>query len=360
MKIQGWMKIILIPMLLPTVALSAERQEFYNGVRQLGMGGAVIAVVNDETALLSNPAALGKLRDSFLTLVDPEIEGNMNVERLLGAEFYNGLDPQFALDKMKDNPGKRLHLKGQVFPSLIFPNFGVGLHGKYIVDSEVREDGSAFEYNYLNDWSAVAGFNFRLFDGRLKIGTNIRYTNRSEVKRDDMDPNSTDLKISSLASEGVGVGSDVGMILTAPVKFLPTLALVWRDVGNTKYDFAKGMMSSTEGRPETVKSTLDVGLAFFPILGKNTRSSWTVELRDVLTEASETEPIMRRLHGGFELNYADALFLRAGMNQKYWTAGFELAMFNYQLQVASYGEEVGTHLTPKEDRRYVMKFSLRF
>ena len=40
--------------------------EFYRGVRQMGMGGASIAVVNDETAPLSNPNGLGRLRDYFL------------------------------------------------------------------------------------------------------------------------------------------------------------------------------------------------------------------------------------------------------------------------------------------------------
>lgn len=326
----------------------------------MGMGGAIVATVNDETALLSNPAALGKLRDSFITVLDPEVEGNMNVERLLGLEFYKGLDPQFALDKLEEQPGKHLHLKAQMFPSLIFPNFGIGLHSKYVVDAQVNEAGTAYEYNYLNDWSAVGGFNFRFFNGILKVGANLRYTNRTEVKRTDIDPSSTDLKISELSSEGIGVGSDVGVILAAPVKLLPTLALVWRDVGNTSYDMQEGMFNSTTTRPETVKNTLDVGLAVFPIHGKRTRSTWTVELRDVLTEDSDTETLMRRFHGGFEINYADALFLRAGANQKYWTAGLELAMFNYQLQAATYGEEIGTDAAPKEDRRYVLKFSFRF
>src|SRR5690606_32034891 len=147
MKLHGWkiksLKFLLIPsLLIPALTWSQERYEFYNGVRQMGMGGAIIAVVNDETALLSNPAALGKLRDSFITVFDPEIEGNMNVERLLGVDFYKATDPQFVLDKLKDNPGKRLHTKAQVFPSLIFPNFGIGLHTKYIVDAEVNEPGT--------------------------------------------------------------------------------------------------------------------------------------------------------------------------------------------------------------------------
>lgn len=48
------------------------------------------------------------------------------------------------------------------------------------------------------------------------------------------------------------------------------------------------------------------------------------------------------------------------MNQGYWTAGAEMSMFKYQLQIAAYGEEVGTRDVKKEDRRYVGKFSWRF
>jgi len=108
---------------------------------------------------------------------------------------------------------------------------------------------------------------------------------------------------------------------------------------------------------------VDVGIALFPISSKRTRVSWTAEYRDVLT-ASEEFDVYRRIHTGIELNIADALFLRAGMNQRYWTAGLEFAMANYQLQAATYGEEIGTAtattITPREDRRYTLKFAFRF
>jgi len=334
--------------------------ESYSGVRQMGMGGAVIATVNDETALLSNPAALGKLRDTFVTIFDPEVEGNLNVERTLGVNFYKASDPQFVLDSIERDPDDRVHLKTQVFPSIIFPNFGIGLHGNYVMDAKLDSVNSKYEYNYRNDWSAVAGLNFRLFSGRLKIGANAKYTNRGEVKRTDLDPAATDLSLKDLISEGVGISSDVGMIFTMPTVWLPALAVVWRDAGDTKYNVQQGMFNSTTEFPDSVKNSLDVGLAVFPIHSNNFRSSWTVELRDVLTEDAEAEPVMRRIHTGFELNYADALFFRGGMNQRYWTAGFEIAMFNYQLQAATYGEDVGTADLPEEDRRYVLKFSYRF
>ena len=60
------------------------------------------------------------------------------------------------------------------------------------------------------------------------------------------------------------------------------------------------------------------------------------------------------------MNFSDAFFFRAGMNQRYWTSGLEFDMLNYQLQAATYGEEIGTATAHKEDRRYTLKFVIRF
>ena len=52
------------------------------------------------------------------------------------------------------------------------------------------------------------------------------------------------------------------------------------------------------------------------------------------------------------------------MNQRYWTAGFEVASEKFSWQIASYGEEVGTTVngvtTNKEDRRLTTKIAIRF
>ncbi len=342
-----------------SVSLAQERYEFYNGVRALGMGGAMVGVVNDETALISNPAGLGRLRDYFITVADPEIEGNSNVERVAGTDVAEMFNPQDALDKLRTKPGVRYHQKVQVFPSVVVPNFGVGLHGKYVVDAEVNEAGTAYLYNYTNDFAGVMGFNFRIWDGIIKFGANVRLINRVEVREADLAPSSTNLKLRNLATEGVGVGSDVGLILTAPIQFLPSIAAVWRDVGHTSYNIQNGYVFDKEERPQLTKQSVDVALSLFPIHGKGWRSAWTVEYRDVLT-ADEEDAHARRLHAGVEFNFADAIFIRGGMNQRYWTAGFEVASFHYQVQAATYGEDIGTVQEPREDRRYVLKVSIRF
>ena len=357
-------------------ALAGERYEYFNGVRMLGMGGAGIATVNDETALLVNPAGLGKLRDYFITIADPEVDIGSETEQIAGKDIAKVTNPQDALAMGNANLDRHLHSRAQVFPSIVIPNFGLGLFGKYEVNSEVREgsQGGAnqFKYHYRNDWAGVLGTNVKLFSGILKLGANVRATNRVEVQRDDIDVNSTGLTLKSLAKEGIGVSSDVGILLTAPIMWLPTLAAVYRDVGNTKYDYQKGMFMDTAERPDTTKASLDVALAIYPIASKRVRSSWTIEYRDALnndplfvvdengTMTKTKEKATRRLHGGFEYNFADAFFIRGGMNQSYWTGGLELSMMNYQFQAASYGEDIGTPDKPREDRRYVVKFAFRF
>ncbi|MGE3385597.1 MAG: hypothetical protein AB7K41_02595 [Bdellovibrionales bacterium] len=343
------------------LAHAAERYEFYNGVRQLGMGGAGVAVVNDETALLLNPAGLGKLRDYFVTVADPELEGSANAATLAGTDLLNMFKPQPMLNKLNQvaNRDKRLHLKAQLFPSIVVPNFGFGVYGNYTADGRVDAAGTNYELHYNNDYAAVFGFNFRLFDGIIKLGAVARAINRVQIDRIDIPANSTGLTVDNLAQEGFGVAGDVGLILAAPIAWLPTIAAVWRDVGGTSYNLKEGMFTSAITIPNHTPQTVDVAFALFPIASKRTRVTFTGEYRDVLTTGDEDDQ-MRRVHAGIEMNVADAFFLRAGMNQRYWTAGLEFAMQNYQLQAATYGEEVGTATITQEDRRYVFKFAFRF
>jgi hypothetical protein len=159
-------------------------------------------------------------------------------------------------------------------------------------------------------------------------------------------------------NEGAGFGSDAGLILTAPLTYLPTIAAVWHDIGNTNYSNA-GMFYNGRPRPETSKGTVDVGISFSPILGNYVRMQITGEYQGVNT-LSDEEDKAKRIHAGLEFNFYDKLFIRGGWNERYWTAGLEIAAVNTQLQFATWGEEIGTATTHKEDRRYGAKFAFRF
>lgn len=351
--------------LLILLALSAEPAraqefaDFYTGVRQLGMGGAYTAVVNDETAILTNPAGLGKVRDYTFTIIDPEIHGSFENTKVAKLDnFTKVFSVQGLLDALNQSKGTHWHAKVQVFPSFIVSNFGIGLHAKYSYDAEVSEDGTIYRLDYVNDYAAALAYNFRFFGGILKLGVAGRLVNRVEV-HEDLDATATSLELDTIAREGMGFGSDIGVILTAPVVLLPSISAVVRDVGGTSYTLSDGLFHSTEFRPERTSQRIDAGVAIFPILANHVRATLTAEVHDVTT-LSEEENKMKRFHAGGELNVADFFFLRAGANQGYWTAGIELASESFQLQAASYGEELGVGANKKEDRRWVGKFTLRF
>jgi hypothetical protein len=328
--------------------------EFYRGVRQLGMGGAYVAVVNDETSLLTNPAGLGKLRDLMFTIVDPELSGSFNDTQI--ATLSNAskvMDIQTLLDTLNQNKGLHWHAKAQLFPSFVGPNFGMGVLGKYSYDAEVNKAGTNYRVDYTNDVAPVIGYCFRFFDGIVKLGLDARYVMRTEIAK-DIPPTSTGLTIGSLANTGSGLAADSGLIITAPIVYLPTLAVTVRDIGDTHYN-----LRSTVGTPRPTLQSVDAAIAFFPILGNHSRMTITGEVHGLATLSKETN-VMRRVHAGLEFNIADFFFVRGGMNQFYWTAGIELASERFQLQVASYGEDIGTSTTPREDRRWVGKMAIRF
>jgi hypothetical protein len=222
----------------------------------------------------------------------------------------------------------------------------------------MSNDGTTIDTNYRSDLAFILGFNFRLWDGRIKLGFNTRLINRVEVQNSAVSAAGS-LAYKDIGSEGVGLGTDIGLILAAPWEYLPTVSAVLRDVGGTSFDKASGVRLSTTNRPNIVKQDLDVAVALFPIHTNNVRSAWTIEYRGLLTAEDETDKA-KLLHAGFEMNFGDVFFFRGGYNQRYWTSGFEISSERTQWQFATYGEEVGTSANPREDRRYTIKFAYRF
>lgn len=354
--------ILCIGVLLSAENLYAQADEvrqYYNGARSWGMGGAGIAVVNDETSLLINPSGLGKLRDIYGTVFDPELEGSANWTELYRATpFSNPVDPDKVADTVIQNPGNHFHAKAQFFPSFVVRNFGVGILARRVLDARVDSPGLNYSQYYQDDLALLLGFNFKLFGGRVKLGATGKVISRIEMNNTIPIATGT-FGLDANASEGVGVGFDAGLTLSAPWAWLPTISAVARDIGGTKYDSASGVRRSSATRPATVAQDLDLAVALFPIHSNKSRSSFTIEAQKLQAMQVSSDK-MKYAHIGYEYNYADLLFLRAGMNQRYWTAGFEIASERFQIQYSYYGVDIGPDGAPEEDRRWVWKISYRF
>lgn len=355
--------LLLITLLNVQIIEAREKFEFYNGIRSLGMGGASIAVANDETSVFSNPAALGKLRDPFITIFDPELHFGADTSSFVSGFSFDVLSLDGLTEKISEHPGRNFHLKANLFPSIAVPNFTFGVLLKYDINGTVDSENDEIDLNYTQDFAAVLGYNLRFWDGRIKVGFSGRYINRAQITDQNPIPLSDagNVEFDQLAQNGGALAADAGVILTAPWKWLPTLAVTVRDIGNTSFGLGSGFASGNGEQPDTVEQSIDAAIAFFPIMSNRTRSTFTIEMRDILSDDQEDkDDIMRLFHAGVEFNIYDVLFLRGGWHQRYWSAGIEFVMARLQFQLATYGEEIGTASANQEDRRYALKFAYRF
>lgn len=339
-------------------AHSQELHEFYNGSRAMAMGGAQIAVVNDETALLSNPAGLGKLRDYYGTILDPEADFGQNLNGIYTASpFTSPFDPAQVATSLNSSRNTYYHARAQVFPSFVVKNFGIGVYYRYLLDMRMNSTGTSLSTFYWEDAALLLGYNFRFFDGRVKLGFTGKLISRIEIDKQIALPASVTLQ--NQASEGAAVGGDIGLNLAGPWHWIPTLSVVARDVGSTQFTAGKNVRMTTTGIPNKITQDYDIAFAVFPIHANRTRSSFTIEVQKYLAAVQSTDQL-RYLHVGWELNQSDFFFLRAGMNGRWWTAGLELATEKIQFQLTTYGEDIGQGTTSEEDRRYIFKFAFRF
>ncbi|CAM6001622.1 unnamed protein product [Sphagnum balticum] len=338
-----WIGVGLIPlamMLSGSVALSSEYYPFFHGVRADGMGGAAAAVVDDETALFLNPAGLGKLRGPYLTPLNLQIESNFETQSLLlsnSGDLNFATNPQGLLNAAQKAPDQHLHAEAQTMPAFVTTNFGIALYDRYSSDSMLTSATNTYHLDYFNDVGATIGYSFRLFDGILKIGVAGKVIDRTYVSQ-DFSSTTTNLSLSSIASEGTGVGWDGSAMLTLPWRYLPTLTAVFHDVGGTKFTLNNGYFYKTGTTPPVQPQEVDVAAALFPIVGKHTRTSFTVEIQN-LANLCTADPLWN-FHAGAEINFGDVFFIRGGLNEHYWTAGLEFDILHNQIQLASYGEDI--------------------
>jgi len=353
-----WKFLIFLTLIGTTQSLRADF-EFFRGVRQMGMGGASIAVVNDETSLLSNPNGLGRLRDTITTVFDPELTASTgDLRPLYGTMGLGALSPDTHYDNLESTQGRPNAFKSQFFPSIVMPNFGIGLLAKHEVLATRNTDGT-FDHRYQNDYSLNLGYNLSFWGGRIKLGFVGRFINRVEHEG-VLDPAVDSLELESFAQEGQGISGDMGLTLAAPWTMIPTLTFLVRDVGGTSFSFGSGALGySQNGNPAFVSQSVDVAFALFPIFSNDSRGALTVEYRGV-DNMENIESHMDRLRIGGEVNMWDAFFFRAGYYNNSWTAGFEYANSLIQWQLASYSEKVPVGSLFLDDRRAVVKFGVRF
>jgi hypothetical protein len=333
-----------------------ELRELFRGARSQAMGGASVAIVDDEESLYLNPAGIGGLTRYGVQYMAVDVDVAQEVvSSLMGGEgspFSGGLSG----DSISAFMGKDTYGRVQITPTILMTNFAFGI----LMDGQaaVYAENPALPYvtlGYQTTNGIQAAYGVSLFKRRrsqhdLRIGVGAKVLWRRGGYR-----RLTTLALTQLSSEslaqiagnwGMGIGADLGVQYVNQLnpKLKLSWGLAWTDIGDTTF---------SGGEPDPITSNLSMGVGAVWEAGK-ARVSLAYDYRHMLDETDWR----KRNHLGTEIALP-VLSLYAGLNQMNLTYGVGFDAWLFRVTALSYAEEIDPYLSQDASRRYMLKLALR-
>lgn len=360
----------------------------YIGARPMGMGNAFVAVANDYNAILYNPAGLARMTEGevnlFLDVGASSTLPSMSKD-LQDAQATPGSDAdkqQAMLDLLRESYGKTIGLRTTLFSAFwARPGFGIA-----VIPADLKLEGVLHQSVgpaidttlYLDSTVALAyGDNFRgIQSGKLSWGVTGKLINRGYFSKSmnfvELASDSNLIKASDVR-EGFGIDADIGFLYTPVLPSQgffslfrlarPSFGLVVRNIAETKFSNSMKLLNkeASELPPEQMHRVIDIGTRWeYPEL-------WIFSGRGVMDFKNLLHPATsprKSLHLGFEFDWAVASWwkgaYRVGLNQGYVTGGVSAMFTLFNLDVVTYGEDVGTFSTPQENRMYSVRLNMNW
>lgn len=141
-----------------------------------------------------------------------------------------------------------------------------------------------------------------------------------------------------------------------------TFSLVARNVLGSNFTKQKLINKDATEAPEKLNTVFDVGSQYeFATFGSLTLRAM-IDFKNLNHKQATT--MEKVTHAGVEFDYSPSGWFktqfRAGLNQTYFTAGTTLLLGIFNIEAATYGEEVGTANNKLENRVYAAKLGMNF
>ncbi len=335
---------------------SAHVRELYRGARATGMGGAFTGLADDEQAIFYNPAGLAGITRPTFHAGSVLLEGSADFISSPGAlSELSGFGPASVNAFM----GKNVYGRGQVTPSLVFPNFGISL----VIDGQAAFFARnkslpwlTLGYQNTNGVQAAAGFSVfgkrRRANNDLRIGAAAKMLwRRGGYKRLSMQEvfNASKNTIGDVTGPfGKGYGADLGTQYVHEMNKLWRwgMGLAWTDIGNTAFSAAEA---------EPIPANLSYGLYVTYQPNPFLEGTFVYDLRHIL----KTMDMRKKNHVGLEIGMP-MFKLYGGLNQLSLTYGASADFSLLKVTAVSYAEDLAEEAGQDTDRRYLLSFDLKF
>ncbi|MBC7420480.1 MAG: hypothetical protein H7328_07095 [Bdellovibrio sp.] len=350
------MKIINILLSILFLHVTVQAVELYQPAmpaRCFAMGGTCIAHTRGAQALFVNAAALARV-EGFDFIVG-QVQGGVSKDAERFITQAQGNSSNLTLADVSQLYGKTLTADISARSGLVMPYFGVGAYSQnYLVETFSNPTFPTFNANFISDYGyAIAG--------AIPVGptTSFGVTGR-HVKRwggnkdinvtDLVGNNDRDLINQTFQDHGVGNALDLSFITTFPSSLKPTLAMVWQDVGSTRFEMSSGTQA-----PPSQKDNLIFGASIEHEIPHVTFTH-ALEYKFITTE---NETFSKKIHLGTEASFG-LIDLRAGVSQGYLTYGAGVDLWLIKADVAFYSTELGTYAGQTKSDRYQASVTINF
>jgi len=339
-------------------ATSGEIWDAYSSVSCLAKGNACTASVSGFASHFYNPAAVGNLTKKQWEGHLVVAEGHSNSQALHNFWETKSIGPYQLLNRTQNSPGKYHFESLSTFPSLTFRNFSFGILGSSNISA--LSDGSQLQMDSRQDVIPTLAFSRHFAGNLLRLGVSVKGILRSQLKGSFSHSSLSSMsenQFGQLVSEGFGGSVDLGLLLTLPNRFLPTLGLSWMNAMDTSFSPTQLFYPQANSAPEKIPQSYHLGLSVAPKLGRNSQLNLAADFRHIeLTHL----PFRKKLHLGLELRKSTGWYFWGGLNQMYLTGGVGLRLPGGHIEIGSYSKEIGEGEALVEDRRYFLRYTMSF
>jgi hypothetical protein len=352
----------------------------YLSPRAVGMGNAFVAVADDPYALFYNPAGLawlehGNMNFGVGAMGDIDIPAFWGDLKEASDDQGNDVDEMTAL--LQANYGKHFSARAPTLGAFwVRPNWGIAIiPADLSLEIGINRNGlPAAGIVGTNDTTIAygRGWNIKVGYGKLAVGATARavyrlYSNKV-VNAAELALKS-DIFQEADAKEGLTVDADLGILYAFPKRdkgffkkwFRPTLGAAVRNVADYGFTSNMHLLGEQTGTPERARRRFDVGAKF------DLKDWWLWKARlaiDVRDMGHDNWTLEKGSHMGVEFLWKVAGWWkggwRIGLNQAYPSLGFSGKLGIFQLDIATYGEQVRSSADKQQNRRYIAKASLDF
>lgn len=357
-----FLKVYMLGLLLSPLVQSAfslsELSELYQSPQGLGMGNALTADALGYQAIYYNPAGVANQLKRRWEVTPVDLEGTLGFGTVGLSWTTQSFGPYRLFGEIKHNPNTYYFLNAASVPALTMRGFSISLLNSY--QFQGMSDGTTLDTNIRRDAGVLIAVGRAFGGGIFKLGVTTKALIRNEMKglfSHDYLSTFNDSTFPSLFKEGWGLGTDLGILVTLPEKYLPTLGIVWKDMFGTHFRSCHFLNSQASGKPDSIPQSVNAALSFHPALSPYLKSTIALEYKHL--ELAQL-PFRKHVHIGFQIEHVKEVYFWAGAYQLYPTFGLGWRVKGGNFELTTYAADVGDGDINRADRRFTFRYTIGF